>query len=94
MSRRRQKKRPQAAIVDQLSPSQPNPDFATSATKILEQAGYEIDYYPGEEVPVDLRRDLPTHGYDLIVLRVHSELTREISGEEATAREYVSLFGG
>jgi len=83
-----------AAIVDQLSLTFPNPSFAETATNTLEQAGYEVEYYPGEEVTVDFYRSLPTHGYDLIVLRVHSGLTREISGEEATPREYVSLFTG
>jgi hypothetical protein len=83
-----------AVIVDQLSLTFPNPSFAETATDILEQAGYEVDYYPGEEVTVEFYRNLPTHGYGLIVLRVHSGLTREISGEEATPREYVSLFTG
>jgi len=83
-----------AAIVDQLSLTQPNPDFAESATNLLEQAGYTVDYFPGEEVTVELYRNLPTHGYGLIVLRVHSGLTREVSEEGATPREYVSLFTG
>ncbi len=83
-----------AVIVDQLSLTFPNPSFAETATDILEQAGYEVDYYSGEEVTVDFYRNLPTHGYGLIVLRVHSGLTREVSGEEATPREYVSLFTG
>jgi hypothetical protein len=61
-----------AAIIDQLSLTQPNPDFAASATSILEQAGYAVDYFPGEQVTVDLYRNLPTHDYDLIILRVHS----------------------
>jgi hypothetical protein len=83
-----------AAIVDQLSLTFPNPTFVQTATSMLEQAGYEVDYYPGEEVTVDLYRNLPTHGYGLIVLRVHSGLTRELAGEEATQKEYVSLFTG
>ena len=64
-----------AAIVDQgsLSPAAgPNPVFIETATNILEQAGYTIDYYPGEKVTVEFYRNLPTHGYSLIVLRVHS----------------------
>jgi len=73
-----------AAIVDQLSLTQPSPDFAERATNILEQAGYAVDYYPGEEVTVEFYRNLATHDYDLILLRVHSGLGRE-SG-------YVNLF--
>lgn len=79
-----------AVIVDQLSLSQPNPALAETATNMLERAGYAVDYYPGEEVTVDFYRDLPSHGYDLIVLRVHSGLARAY-GEPT---DYVSLFTG
>jgi len=85
-----------AAIVDQLGLSQPNPDFAASATNTLEQAGYAVDYFPGEQVTVDFYRELPTHDYDLIILRVHSGIAEEtdITTGERTMREYVSLFTG
>lgn len=66
---------PKAAIVDHLSLTFPNQTFIQAATNILEQAGYTVDYYPGEEVTVEFYRNLPTHGYRLIVLRVHSTLT-------------------
>ena len=79
-----------AAIVDQLSLTQPNPTFVDTATNILEQAGYVIDYYPGEDVTVDFYRDLPTHGYDLLILRVHSGMARNYG----KPTEYVSLFSG
>jgi hypothetical protein len=87
---------PRAAIVDQLSLSQPNPDFAASATNILEQADYAVDYFPGEQVTVDFYRNLPTHGYDFIILRVHSGIAEEtdVTTGETTQREYVSLFTG
>ncbi|KPK47947.1 MAG: hypothetical protein AMJ77_01340 [Dehalococcoidia bacterium SM23_28_2] len=85
-----------AAIVDQLDLTQPNPDFAASATDILEEAGYTVDYYPGEEITVDFYRDLPTHDYDLLILRVHSGMAEEtdVATGEKTKREYVSLFTG
>lgn len=63
---------PKAAIVDQLSLTRPNTAFGATATAILEGAGYEVDYYPGEEVTVDFYRNLPGRGYDLLVLRNHS----------------------
>ena len=66
---------PKAAIVDHLSLTAPNPNFKEEATNILEQAGYAVEYYPGEEVKVDFYRNLPTHDYDLIILRVHSAIT-------------------
>lgn len=74
---------PKAAIVDQLSLTFPNPDFAEEATATLEQAGYAVDYFPGEEVTVDFYRRLPTHGYNVIVLRSHADrLLTYWEGEE------------
>jgi len=64
-----------AAIVDQLSLTAPNETFTQTAAAILTQAGYTVDYYPGEKVTVDFYRNLPTYSYRLIVLRVHSTLT-------------------
>ena len=63
---------PHAAIVDQLSLTVPNPAFVGDATATLERAGYAVDYFPGEEVTVDFYRELPKHGYELIVVRAHS----------------------
>jgi len=64
-----------AAIVDHLSLFEPNPTFNQTASTILEEAGFTVDYYPGEEVTVNFFRNLPKHDYGLIVLRVHSALT-------------------
>lgn len=61
-----------AAIVDHLSTSWPNPAFVKECTAILEGAGYKVDYFKGGDVTVELYRNLPTHGYKLIILRVHS----------------------
>jgi hypothetical protein len=87
---------PKAAIVDQLSLTQSNPAFVESATGLLEQAGYAVDYFPGEQVTVDFYRNLPTHDYDLIILRVHSAITTERDAEtgQKTEKEYVGLFTG
>jgi hypothetical protein len=79
-----------AAIVDQLSLTQPNPAFAEAARGVLEQAGYLVDYYEGNEVTVDFYSRLPTHDYDLVVLRAHSGLAA-IEGE---MEDYVGLFTG
>jgi hypothetical protein len=67
---------PRAAIVDHLALTQPNPAFAETATELLRQAGYTVDYYPGEQVTVEFYRQLPTWGHELIILRVHSALGR------------------
>jgi hypothetical protein len=61
-----------AAIVDQLSAKTPNQSFVDDTTATLEDAGYAVDYYPGESVTVQAYRDLATHGYDLIIVRAHS----------------------
>ena len=61
-----------AAIVDHLSLTEPNPSFVKACKALLEGAGFAVDYYQGEQVTVELYRNLPAHGYKVIVLRVHS----------------------
>ena len=80
---------PKAAIVDQLSLTVPNQTFIQTATNTLRQAGYTVDYYPGEEVTVEFYRNLPTHGYKLIILRVHSTAT-EAQGTECPVTLFTS----
>ena len=70
-----------AAIVDQLSLTFPNQTFIEKATTILKQAGYTVDYVSGEQATVEFYRNLPTQGYEIIILRVHSSAA-ELLGEE------------
>jgi hypothetical protein len=72
---------PKAAIVDQLSLTFPNQTFIEAATNILKQAGYMVDYYPGKKVTVEFYKNLPIHGYSIIILRVHSSAA-ELQGKE------------
>jgi len=65
---------PRAAIVDSLYISYPNETFLADATNILQKSGFAVDLYLGDDVTVDLYRGLPSHGYELIVLRAHSGL--------------------
>jgi len=74
--------------VDQLSLMQPNSAFVETASELLEQAGYAVDYYPGENVTVNFYRNLPAHGYALLILRNHSSLT----GTDAWATDDASLY--
>jgi hypothetical protein len=74
---------PKAAIVDQLSLTSPNPAFVQEARSTLEEAGYAVDYYPGEQVTVELYRNLPRQGYKLLILRVHSALLKQDAAETA-----------
>ena len=78
---------PKAVIVDHLSLTVPNQTFIQTATNTLKQAGYTVDYYPGEKVTVEFYRNLPTHGYGLMILRVHSTT---IYGQFFTSEPYSS----
>ncbi|MBN1190157.1 MAG: hypothetical protein JXA46_10425 [Dehalococcoidales bacterium] len=79
-----------AAIVDQLEPYEPNAELISKITTLLENSGLTVDYYHGEEITVDLYRDLPSRGYKLILFRSHAGLLG--SGEEAIQR--TCLFTG
>lgn len=77
-----------AAIIDQLNPSEPNPDFVTRATANLENHGFEVDYFSGEAVTLDLYRQLPVSDYSLIIFRAHSGLL----GNGSKANQETCLF--
>jgi len=81
-----------AAIIDQLSISDPDPFFIQVATYVLEMANFTVDYYPREQVMIELYRDLATYDYSLIIFRVHSgrePVTFFFSGEPYNETEYV-----
>ena len=63
-----------AVIVDQLSNLQENEYFVTEVTKELKDYGFEMNLYKGDEITVEFYRQLPTHGYKLIIFRAHSGL--------------------
>jgi len=64
----------QAAIVDQLGGIYPNQDFIQEAYKDLTSAGFKVRIYLHDEATVDFYRSLPSRGYKIIVLRVHSAI--------------------
>ena len=82
---------PKAALIDHLSFSSPPPNetFKTLCRTILESAGFNYTYYRGEEVTVDFYEKLPTYGYSLIILRVHSAV---IKGADGGPTDLVGLF--
>lgn len=91
--------KPKAAIVDQLYNLQPNQDFITKVTRELEDYGFKVDLYQGDEVTVDFYRQLPGYGYKLIVFRAHSGLlaaegvirtTSLFTNEPYSSREHVA----
>jgi hypothetical protein len=81
-----------AAIIDHLSVSDPDPLFIKIATNILKAANFTVDYYPRDQVMIDLYRNLAALDYSLIIFRVHSgrePVTFFFSGEQYNATEYV-----
>lgn len=83
-----------AAIVDQLNLTVPNPDFVSAATGLLEEAGYGVDYFSGEEITVDFYRTLPERDYDFIVMRAHAGLYSTTGSEGPVEPEnaFLALF--
>jgi len=71
-----------AAIVDQLAILEPNQEFIDQATAELEASGFDVDIYSGEEVSVNLYRQLPQYGYELIIFRAHAGLLKAEEGSE------------
>lgn len=82
---------PTAAIVDQLAFNIRNEDFVREATGLLEQAGYEVHYYPSDRVDVDFYRELPSKGYDFILFRAHADRL-EATADDGTKFDDVVLF--
>lgn len=83
-----------AAIVDQLYLLEPNQDFIDKVKAHLEASGFEVDVYRGEEVSVDFYRQLPKHGYKLIIFRAHSGLMQRQEDSQVVVKEATYLFTG
>ncbi|MFC1969327.1 hypothetical protein ACFLVF_02425 [Chloroflexota bacterium] len=63
-----------AAIIDQLHILYPNQAFIEQTTRELEKFGFQVDVYRGDAASIELYRELPEYGYELIIFRVHSGL--------------------
>ena len=63
-----------AAIIDQLYSLQPNEAFISQMTQELEDYGFEVEIYRGDDVTVDFYKKLPSYDYKLIIFRAHSGL--------------------
>jgi hypothetical protein len=83
-----------AAIIDQLYVLDPNQDFVQQVTQELEDYGFEVDVFHGEEVTVDFYRRLPTYGYKLIVFRAHSGMLGDEEDTNSGEIETTFLFTG
>lgn len=74
-----------AVIIDQLSFTDPHAEFIDETTAMLSGAGYDVDYVPPEQVTVDFYRELPTRGYEFIIVRSHSSWERPKPPSRASA---------
>ena len=84
---------PKAAIIDQLAVMEPNQEFIEQVTTELETCGFEVDVYSGEEVSVELYRQLPQYGYKLIIFRAHAGLLQaEENSEVVGVKQATYLF--
>lgn len=68
------------AIVDQLYIVEPNQVFIDYTTRTLEDFGFQVDIFQGEEITVDFYKKLPSYGYKLIIFRVHGGLLQNETG--------------
>ncbi len=71
---------PRAAIIDQLSVLNSNQAFLDQVTQQLEDYGFAIDLYQGNDITIDFYRELPLKDYQLIVFRAHSGLLKGDEG--------------
>lgn len=58
------------------------------------RGGYEVEVFSGEQVTVDLYRRLPSKNYGVIILRVHSTSTMEVSQTRTVSGAPVFLLTG
>jgi len=65
-----------AAIVDHLSfkNETANQTFVDASKNILNETGFYVDYYGGNQVNITFYIHLLSHGYSLIIFRVHSAM--------------------
>jgi hypothetical protein len=67
---------PKAAIIDQLYLDNPNQNMTQTITQYLEDYGFQVDIYQGNDVTVNFYRNLAKDGYNLIIIRGHSGAMR------------------
>jgi hypothetical protein len=79
-----------AAIIDELSVTNPNASFIQDVKQSLTSSGYSIDYYPPDQVTVGLFQTLPSKDYGLIIIRSHTAANAGIiTGERYSQGKYV-----
>lgn len=67
-----------AAIIDQVAiEGLFNPEFNDTITILLAASGFDVKYYPGEDVTVDFYKTLPSKGGRVILIRAHSAVRED-----------------
>lgn len=92
---------PRAIIIDQLSDEFPNEVFHQTATKYLQNAGFQVDNVTTKDVTVDFYKSLPEKNYKIVVVRTHGADNNEgnnvvlFTGERYQEDKYIQeqLFG-
>lgn len=68
----------EAAIIDQLGKGlTQNPEFNSTVTNLLVNAGFNVSYHKSESITVDFYKGLAKKNYGLIVLRSHTALRED-----------------
>jgi hypothetical protein len=76
-----------AALIDALYSNYPNDEFTESVNNTLQEAGFKLDVFQGAEVTVDFLEKLSS-GYKLIILRMHSAISKSNDLYLFTAEAY------
>jgi hypothetical protein len=85
---------PRAAIIDQLYQMDQARTFSDQAAALLEDGGFDVTTYRGEDITVDFYRNLPSYGYDIIIFSTHAGTMYFQSDDGAAPRAGTYLFTG
>jgi hypothetical protein len=80
---------PKAAIIDQLFSSYPNRVLTEKITRYLEDYGFQVDTYQGDNVTVDFYRGLAKLDYKLLIIRSHSGRVSYTGKPESNLNTYL-----
>jgi|SRR2546430_10675706 len=85
-----------AAVIDELSITDPDPSFLANATGSLAARGFHVDYYSPGQATVSFFQILPTLGYGLLIIRTHASTDAIITSQPYSQSQYVwpQLTGG
>ena len=91
-----------AVIIDQLYDDVAHDWFHEDVSKLLAEAGYQVDIFTTKEVTLDFYKKLPLQNYKMVIVRSHGVADENennqvalFTGEKYTTDKYISeqLFG-